>query len=269
MPQAPLDGLRKAGPGPSIRAATWGERMGTKAQDVYESLAQQPLSRITDMLGMTDIQGVVDNASDPNQVLGAVAAGGPGAIAGLKAGGKALLAKIKKEGLRQSPAQGRFNAFTGEALEQRLPTRPPKELINALTFAQEKYPRLFGHLTSITDINRSMVAPNRMTLGSSSNVNIPKRSNLRLNPDSAAAARKSYPETVGHELLHTADRITRPDMDQLYAFANTLPGGYATNSAEYRARNAGESFNKKYAAWAAAKQPLARVKRAISGLMGY
>jgi hypothetical protein len=71
-------------PGPSMRAATFRELLRDKTRDLYEAVAEQPLGKISDALGVTDIKGeaaAFDQPRDPKQVLGTALPFGPPGIA--------------------------------------------------------------------------------------------------------------------------------------------------------------------------------------------
>lgn len=121
----------------------------------------------------------------------------------------------------------------------------PPDLIDILEFAQQKYPRLFGHLTDITHIGemfpKDQIERYRGAFQKSAGP-MTKRGRMSINPQKFNAT------TIGHELLHSADNLVDPKeyLDK-YQFFNTLPGGYAANSMEVRARNMGDTFAEKYA----------------------
>lgn len=126
------------------------------------------------------------------------------------------------------------------------PSASDNELVTAVSLAQERWPRLFGHLNSVD------VDPNIMKLFNKNQLNMggyfPRRDrtgNLQLNRSVIKQAR-GYGEdpatTVGHELLHAADSLAIPDASASYAFSNKLPGGYNTNQMEVRARNMGDRY---------------------------
>lgn len=52
--------------GPSMRAAKPMERVGDFFRNMYEGVAEQPLARIADSIGMTGFQGVANSYADPN-----------------------------------------------------------------------------------------------------------------------------------------------------------------------------------------------------------
>lgn len=204
------------------------------------------------------IQSILETVQDPSNwgfgggggaAMHAVAAGGPANIPKLKASGLALLEKVKAEGLLPKGMGGEGSVLNEQALK-------------ALEYAQKRYPRLFGHLTSISDIDLGTKMRNagKEVLGGSTGVgnldaaragrdiaHAPKLSSLELNPTGAT------PHTIGHELLHTADRLTMgKEFDKAYEASQKLPpvftedGRYITpyrgSSQEVRARNAGDSM---------------------------
>lgn len=66
-----------------MRAPTRTERVGDMLRGAYESVAEQPLVRIADMLGLSNIRGVANSFSDPNATKTAEMMGGPGNLAKL------------------------------------------------------------------------------------------------------------------------------------------------------------------------------------------
>lgn len=136
----------------------------------------------------------------------------------------------------------------------------PEHIVEALEFAQKRWPRLFGHVVNIDKLNdyKAPYSGGIPAAASSENVgpeamNAWRRAtskNSQFQPMSKSTGEfsrlgfdpnyvKDYPSAtniVGHELLHAADSITMPDAQQMYNFANKLPGGYLANSQEMRAR---------------------------------
>lgn len=67
-----------------MRAPTRTERVGDMLRGAYDSVSQQPLVRIADMLGLSNIKGVAGSFSDPNSGnKTAELVGGPGNLAKL------------------------------------------------------------------------------------------------------------------------------------------------------------------------------------------
>lgn len=165
----------------------------------------------------------------PGPVAPLVARGGPKAIPRLKKWGETLTQAAKR------------NGFSSEVTE-------------ALDFAQQRYPRLFGHLSSIGRIGEDA----RPTTLMRTLHHEPKRTSLQINPNPQSHKPNrlpmllhpelfSEPASVGHELLHTADNVTMPDMAKAYNASLALrPFGYNGSSFEYRAKNAAESFYNKF-----------------------
>lgn len=190
------------------------------------------------------LQGLMDvfGADDPMSGVyptPLVAHGGPSNIPALKAAGKAMVEKIRAHGLEQRS----FGIRPNTTVVSKIPapnTPVPEPLMQALEFAQQKYPRLFGHITDLADVDALTKIVN---LGSNVRGSVrsaagatPKLSKMALSPELAT------PRTVGHELLHVADRITRPDFDKAYGYSMGLPGGYGSSAYEIRANNAGDSM---------------------------
>lgn len=66
---------------PVMRAPTMKERVGDTIRGAYSSLAEQPLVRIADMLGLSNIKGVANE--NPNDMKQGMMMGGPGNLAKL------------------------------------------------------------------------------------------------------------------------------------------------------------------------------------------
>ena len=170
----------------------------------------------------------------PSPVAPLVARGGPKMIPHLRKWGEALIQRAKQEG------------------NMPLNTALPADIVESLEFAQRRYPRIFGHLSSIETLPES-ARPLGRTVHPSA-----KHSRLQIRPNPGTpyfeqrAIEKnpelfSGPATVGHELLHVADNITMPAMPEAYNASISLrPYGYRGSSFEYRAKNAGESFYHKF-----------------------
>lgn len=81
-----------------MRAPTMKERVGDTIRGAYDSLAEQPLVRIADMLGLSNIKGVANE--DPNAMKSGMMMGGPGNLAklGMNRGvmGKALAPDVQR-----------------------------------------------------------------------------------------------------------------------------------------------------------------------------
>ena len=185
-------------------------------------------------------QQVLEFFYPPDQVIPSTLLAGvpPGEIAGLRAGGKAMLEKLKASGVLPSYEHG------GKGVPL------PPELMNVLEFAQKRYPRLFGHVLNISDVPEVMGdkgSGDVLVKGLQQRLGGTKFSSLSVNPLHRYPSQRNFANTVGHELLHTADQIADPNFAEKYRFANTLPGGYGANSAEIRARNQGARFAEKFA----------------------
>ena len=177
-----------------------------------------------------------------------------GKPAGRREMGKFIIDRLKEKGFSE----------TGNPV--------PSELMEVLEFAQQKYPRLFGHIGRVKEVPKELQVASPEGLynirhGQVDHYEGPSRyMELQLNPvplkDRAGAhadkfkglgledkSLHGYAANLGHEMLHAADKLAYPDMLRKYAFFNTLPGGYKANSFEFRAKNAGESFMKKFEDW--------------------
>lgn len=129
----------------------------------------------------------------------------------------------------------------------------PAHIIEALEDAQKRWPRLFGHTSEIRPVTKPSVIGEELPAGRS----VPsgydtkvmqkaypgmKKDSLKglvsameLNPDQLTN-KQTASQTIGHEMLHGADALVDPDSLNKYFFNNELPGGYASNSQEVRAR---------------------------------
>ena len=179
-----------------------------------------------------------------------------GSPAGRRAMGKFLIERLKEKGFSE----------TGNPV--------PSELMEVLEFAQQKYPRLFGHIGRVKEVPKELQVSSpegRFNVKHGQVDHFPGKSRymeLQLNPvpyknrlgdvekygvkfgpDAFDPTLHSFPANLGHELLHVADKLAYPDMMEKYRFSNTLPGGYKANAFEFRAKNAGESFMKKFEDW--------------------
>ncbi len=131
--------------------------------------------------------------------------------------GKALMQRLEGSGA-SGAATGTFEHL-------------PSQLTDALHIAQQRWPRLFGHLTDVKVIDPAGTSVAGQTLSKGRNMSM-----VKLNPSLATT------ETVGHELLHHADNValgTR-GANANYEFSRALPGGYNVQSQEIRARNMGD-----------------------------
>lgn len=208
-----------------------------KQESVFDPLYETLIRRAASVLGGDDPVSSIA----PTPLLAGVK---PEGIRILKKLGLKRLEEVKKFGLPFGKANtdASLNPSTMEALE----------------YAQKRYPRLFGHIYSVTDIDprtADIFGGSHMVRGASTQSPLnPKFSRLELNP------KLSNPTTIGHELLHSADMIATPkEMGQRYQFFNDLPGGYNANSMEIRARNMGDILVEKLARDKAAGKPISNL----------
>lgn len=202
--------------------------------------------------------GVEEQA--PGDAAGALGALGGMGLSGLKAlgavaiippklakeQGKALLERIRQNGLQRiiggKQAMYRVPGINSTPIPNAEVT---PEVMKALEFAQQRWPRLFGHLDNITDVDgvtqlrhggtvSGSSRPSRYRAGKDGNP-IAATSVLGISPFHHETA-DEVGATIGHELTHVADNLTNSDMYEAYDFANKLPGGYFANSQEMRAR---------------------------------
>jgi len=221
-----------------------------KEREKWNAFSETPLGKVGAFVsgGATDPNAELGPADLVSQLLGPVAHALPlGAVAGVppelikmvKQRGADLIERLQNEGVQMMHSR---NTPTG------IPNQPLKPMVmEALRFAQQKYPRLFGHINDITSTHfmeeEQQRQLGRMLFGASEPMSqdFPtKFSNVQLNP------RLANIPTIGHELQHTADRIARPNFDELYQFTQDLPGGYDANSSEFLARAQGEKFKQKF-----------------------
>lgn len=136
-------------------------------------------------------------------------AGGPAAMQGVKAAGRKVI-----EDVRTLPT---LSGFTPDS-------------VSALTVAQSKYPRLFGHLGKV-EANPTLPNPGTTFFGLG-------KPRMELAPEVGTAAR----DTIGHELAHVAQNVRNPkDFLPIYKKMDEM-FGYAKNPFESRARRVGASF---------------------------
>lgn len=254
-------------PGPAIKPTQlpwWADPQQTSVMD---PLWVQVARRTASLTGLDDPQSAVMQGATGTPLVAGVK---PELIPALRRRGELLLQQILKNGL--PGYDPRRNVGT-------LAKAPIFE--DVLKFAQEKYPRLFGHILDIGEItpmqNLAMsakISPGNIafTKGLTSpfgdeNVNallgahnvtrpskfsaidITQESPLHFimpHPDQADMAR-----TFGHELTHAADALVDRNAMEKYKFAQGLPGGYVANSAEIRANMQGDRFLKKFLEWKA------------------
>lgn len=104
---------------PVIRASTTKERVGDKIRDVYESLGEQPLAKLADLLGLSDFAGIKESFTKPDDgVRMGTMPGSPG---------KGMLSKLSKS---------KFVADAGRAL-----TKNQRAANTATEYATEVYRR--------------------------------------------------------------------------------------------------------------------------------
>jgi hypothetical protein len=133
--------------------------------------------------------------------------------------------------------------------------RFPTHIAEGLEFAQKRWPRLFGHLTEVSTPSADSLK--KYPRGIAFNVPLSEHatklmqsmypgmqkqtgrfSAIELNPKALTNSGDAV-ETVGHELLHAADNLVRPDYGPIMQLAENLPGGYPVSSHELRARAQG------------------------------
>ena len=170
----------------------------------------------------------------------------PNMIPFLKQHGKEMLRKIQLEGLRD-PSK-RATSIYGDILGLRPDLRPSPnipvspQLMQALEFAQKRYPRVFGHINEIEALPENR---RTFTFGStlpSTEPGTKMTKHISVNPNKEKQS--MMPNMVGHELLHVGDIIaeTGPTFWDKYIHSLSLPGGYEASAREKRANLMGEIF---------------------------
>ena len=155
-----------------------------------------------------------------------IAVGGPGNIPALKAAGKSGIERLRRSGMN-------------------------KDLFEVLEFAQQKYPRLFGHIQGVNQdaptplVDKIMdflgLPPVRSGFQTSS---FPKGTSvLHLNPTMTG---REAVKAVGHELTHVAQQARFPKhFGKSYdSLLDTF--GYRNNPFERTATATEKSFAKKF-----------------------
>ena len=109
---------------PVIRASTLSERIRDKYYDLFESAARQPIGRLSDALGLSDLQGIANERATGGKLMMATAVPPPGA---------GTLATVAKEAQAARALTGGFYSRVDEAAKL-LPSKGVKaeSLINTL-----------------------------------------------------------------------------------------------------------------------------------------
>lgn len=190
----------------------------------------------------------------------AFGAGKPGALAHLRKRGAKTVDAIMESGLERRALGQRPRDFFNEAYrDQKLPVTEipfkgnkevPEEALNALSIAQQRWPRLFGHLNEVADVD-SMTQLNSLMRGNVTRGTLGDVTDLPGNPQSYKLGKMGLDpdwvnaDTVGHELLHLKDKILNPNENLEYGI-NSLVHGYKNNPQEVRARAMGSRFKDIY-----------------------
>jgi hypothetical protein len=225
-------------PEPRTTGATIGPLTGNEKPFYTLDFTERRVSP-ADMLGkaaqgitnMFDIQSGME-AGDPLGGVGeAITAFHPAALRAVRASGQSLAERIAKEGLEKTslglpvytPPLGKFTREHGNTpgimdkwkavRRPRLNTHPNPEVTDAIQIAQQRWPRLFGHVIDIKDLDYF----SELKYGSGNlqgmrqpptrNLDAPLGTSLiRLNPE-------TEPTTIAHEMLHAADALTMGDKE--------------------------------------------------------
>jgi hypothetical protein len=240
---------------------------------------RHPLSgipTITQLMRRFQEMGMLPNTEGADLIPGgvneAVTAFLPKLLPEVRASGRTMIDKIAEKGLeqralgirpRRPESMGKPLSQTTEADYKNTPLNDDQ--IEVLRIAQQRWPRLFGHVREMTEVDAlSQLKTMFGTLGTSG----PKNAKLLtpaeqagiIKPDSLSRigfdpsvmsrvgkdqAIDEFAKTVGHELLHSKDRLTmgNPKMIQGYQHAEGVVG-YKNNPYEVRARNMGDRFKK-------------------------
>ena len=252
------------------------EGFSKEQETVFDPLYKTVLKRIVRTMGWDDPNNIVQGFMSPMApaVGPLIAAVKPHEIPALRQRGKELLERVLKNGLERRTLGQRPVAreFVDKAIELEnagievpehmfKPNIPvPGELAQALTYAQQKYPRIFGHLTDITSVE-DLVKLKGKTLGAMwpnttfdpdidtrflGQKFVPqKTATLQLDPEVIAKSKKwNEGNAVGHEMLHLADNIVDPKkLKEGNLRSMELPGGYDANAYERRADVQGYRFD--------------------------
>jgi hypothetical protein len=154
--------------------------------------------------------------------LGAVTGVPPSRLPALKYLGAQMVQDIK----RRRALPGRW-----------LPRPIPQQGIDALEFAQRRWPRLFGHLVEIKAIPWRKRLPGGF--GVSDHMQDPtlgKFSSMGLDFDEMYKYKVPPAGTIAHELTHTAENLAIPDFERVYWREYNKPGVGYENIHEIRAR---------------------------------
>lgn len=139
--------------------------------------------------------------------------------------GAAKISELKEAGRLKIP---------GVAADASVPLS--QDYIDALEFAQKRWPRIFGHIDDIRYVN-PIINPDTVR-GVAAGSRIGKTgytSNMEIAPDRSPTRGDAF-NTVGHELMHVADNIRGPRYTDIRRTALDLPHGYTGASHEVRAR---------------------------------
>lgn len=214
----------------------------------------------------------------------------PGELPELRAAGKAMLDKILNEGLERREYGRRALTIEGhrdyiKALNdysnamgtpgirnfperENFPVEPNysinPDIGDALTFAQQRWPRLFGHASEIADTDiKNQVETGGRTRGAQIE-DLTKPGFSKYGFTHGTNFPNATPETVGHELLHGKDEIRLSNFREKYDAATKalIDQGmspilaYHNNPYEVRARKMGEIFERKFREWILAGKPI-------------
>ena len=289
----PSDDLRSTLEGNTIRPDAVGEGDPRTAPEMIQRLNETPVGNIL----LSYLTG--GSSGGGSGVMQAVAGVPPGQIKALREAGKARLDKIAAEGVTR--VFGGQRAMTPTAMQELIPLvkrykagelLSSKEMsrlaggilpsdyepniplndeqIEAFRMFQQRYPRIWGHIESITGLDRIHLGKNAITEASDllkaptgkanlvplyqrhSDVN-PKFSQLHVNPELmryiAKAKKMNYGEAaasdLAHELYHVKDqiRLGQNTNDMLYKMFDELVG-YWDNPLEVGARDFGDRGRK-------------------------
>ena len=271
----PSGGLEQLLRGEDIRPDPRGEGDPRSGEELFQRLGETPVGNILTMYLSHKLGG---NVSLPDfsgsGAIPAVTAFDPGKIRQSVIAAYNKLMKASKEGL-QRRSMG-LRPLTMDAITRGVSADVASEAdyhpntilsdkaVQDLRIAQERWPRIFGHINDFTDVDAitqlkhaGNVAGTASDLMGRERALLPpdvkadKLSSLRLSPGvmnrsllRGQTEGQAITDTIGHELSHVADKIRLgKKMLQLYDQENAT-AGYDKNIYEQRARAMGERFQK-------------------------
>ena len=147
------------------------------------------------------------------------------------------------------------------------------EVMQAVEFAQKKYPRLTAHLLDVTETPIPSELPGQQTMGLFEGLhpNIGYTSKIKIDTPLVKKLKGNTPdaiaETIGHELTHSGQYLWKPEgFDQKYKAASKV-FGYKNNPFEVGARAGGNKFKERML-YPAANVKLKKTAQEFGGQVG-